>query len=564
MNNTLPLSILIAVISITVSCTRVITPDIHNKEVIRLIIDEEMAKNRFAAALSKVITKDAALRRFIKEEALREFDRDYDVFYPYVKDIEIHDGKTFRELLCECMSDPDELTLIERSVPTLTILVPDFSWIHPHCFSIKTWDTSIEDTCIGCDNKGDEHPLYYNGELVGKLKNGSFPDFPVLIVKSNERMRVVASDTRSGEPEYGFVSPVFDGSLFNGTRGYTVTILDNPDTSYYSCRDIVSRNQNYISTADLTAISPESIAAYNEFGTSCDNGVQRDYIYYGMSQSDSAHGILNNYERELLYRFCFATNNDIYDSSDSPDDPDPDLDKMVTPGKYYSNHEYSFARILDELWGTGQYEIKLEFIKGAPNGSVVIQPLYLHIPPDKLMHINHVRDLYAWTALGNLRWHEYTIQTSFIEPKWFYPGDTGVFFTINTSWNLATESDNVLVEVSEVDTSSTTSIQRTDLFKFSTNIELLPGTDSLIKVSLGTGPETSTNPTYYYYFLEDRNYLGQEYLNYIDNIVTGSGYYSNLGYGYQLNPVETAFFRLQFIPVDTRNQYSITQSIINR
>ena len=81
MNNTLPLSILIAVISITVSCTRVITPDIHNKEVIRLIIDEEMAKNRFAAALSKVITKDAALRRFIKEEALREFDRDYDVFY---------------------------------------------------------------------------------------------------------------------------------------------------------------------------------------------------------------------------------------------------------------------------------------------------------------------------------------------------------------------------------------------------------------------------------------------------------------------------------------------------
>ena len=40
-------------------------------------------KEQFAQALSIAVHESEALRAFIKTEALKEFDKDYDVFYPF-------------------------------------------------------------------------------------------------------------------------------------------------------------------------------------------------------------------------------------------------------------------------------------------------------------------------------------------------------------------------------------------------------------------------------------------------------------------------------------------------
>lgn len=43
------------------------------------------AQSKFARILSKAVSGSVEVRRFLKDEALKQFDNDYDVFYPYVK-----------------------------------------------------------------------------------------------------------------------------------------------------------------------------------------------------------------------------------------------------------------------------------------------------------------------------------------------------------------------------------------------------------------------------------------------------------------------------------------------
>ena len=76
-----------------------------------------------AKILSKAVSNEPSLRSFIKAEALKQFDKDYDVFYPFVKDQVIDGQLTFREILVGYDED-GMLTSIEKSLPLLNILVP--------------------------------------------------------------------------------------------------------------------------------------------------------------------------------------------------------------------------------------------------------------------------------------------------------------------------------------------------------------------------------------------------------------------------------------------------------
>ena len=96
------------------------------------------ATHEFSQILSRALTSESEMRDFIKTEALKQFDKDYDVFYPWVKDNEIaNTGKTFKEVL-QTYDTNSRLESIEESLPLLNIFVPDWSWIE--AFSINDWD----------------------------------------------------------------------------------------------------------------------------------------------------------------------------------------------------------------------------------------------------------------------------------------------------------------------------------------------------------------------------------------------------------------------------------------
>lgn len=70
-----------------------------------------------------------------------------------------------------------------------------------------------------------------------------------------------------------------------------------------------------------SAIDPLLIKAYSEFeDKSIDGACQRDYVYYGMSKSNTDHGVYRGYIREQLYRFKISkgTYGFIADQNDDP------------------------------------------------------------------------------------------------------------------------------------------------------------------------------------------------------------------------------------------------------
>lgn len=65
------------------------------------VIDEDTALRNFSIALSKAICSEQPIREFIKKEALKQVDNDYDVFYPFVKNSQVDGSRSFRDVICQ-------------------------------------------------------------------------------------------------------------------------------------------------------------------------------------------------------------------------------------------------------------------------------------------------------------------------------------------------------------------------------------------------------------------------------------------------------------------------------
>ena len=72
-------------------------------------LTEEQALSAFAQTLSKAVFESEEIRVCLKNEALKQIDNDYDVFYPVVKDQILDNGKTFRETLLNYTDEKEPL-----------------------------------------------------------------------------------------------------------------------------------------------------------------------------------------------------------------------------------------------------------------------------------------------------------------------------------------------------------------------------------------------------------------------------------------------------------------------
>lgn len=86
-------------------------------------IDLNSLKSEFSFALARVLNESEGVRKLIKEEAIKQFDYDYDVLYMLVKDKKLSGGGTLEEFLSKYMSKENLLALY-KEMPTLTVFVP--------------------------------------------------------------------------------------------------------------------------------------------------------------------------------------------------------------------------------------------------------------------------------------------------------------------------------------------------------------------------------------------------------------------------------------------------------
>lgn len=249
-------------------------------------------KKKFSIALAKVLAENQDVRSLIKNEALKKINYDYDVLYQLIKDEKLDDGSTLESNLLKYI-EASELASINKQIPTLTIFVPDLG---NDVFSAELWDITLTIPEVGirtCETN--DVPIYnaIGDEFI--LGGVHIPQFPVIVVKENERIVVangnsnlktskVLSTRSSSVTQFAFIDDVFNNTTndkFSDTKPTTRSI----DGSTYS-------NPTMPNEINKT------LEAYDKYLNK--DGWHRDYIYYNITPTSAKGPFSLQYKEHLV------------------------------------------------------------------------------------------------------------------------------------------------------------------------------------------------------------------------------------------------------------------------
>lgn len=480
------------------------------------LLDESEAQKEFAIILSQAVYNNEPLRKFIKTEAIRQFDNDHDVFYPYVKNKKVDHDLTFRDLLLSYTNE-QKLRQIEESLPLLTILVPDLSFME--AFNVEDWDTSEPEVATTYAEGNTFSTFYGAGDSILSLNVGEIPDFPFMVVKSNERMKVVQSSTRAGEaPVYAFVDEAFNAKSNTGTRGGKSGWSDKNIDSQY-----IESTEPYLQASE---IDPLVLQAYAKYPNN-ENGCMREYIYYGVGDPSRTQGVLNTQYAEKLYKFKVLP---IAYSKISDDKTSSTLDPTI-PTNNYTSHKSSelsdekLIQFYQSIWTTGNYEFVFTIFQGNSSSTLSSVVKYVSVMPTQLFQLKSIRHQKIGKSFWRHSKHEYKVIVEYnIDSKWVNIKDLigSDLFVFTDPWDLSQKSLDYTITVEEYDKSAeitkqcSTSVQYVLKSEFSTSIEATP-----IKTTFGiSGTETTYETvSYQVKYNEGNDDLGQDNVNYFDPII---------------------------------------------
>lgn len=438
----------------------------QSKTINQAPLDQVTAQKKFAKALSKAVSNSLDVRKFLKAEAVAQFDNDYDIFYPLVKNKIVYDNQSLRDILLSYCKDENELVQIEQSLPLLNILVPDLSLFWD--FNAEKWNVDDKEVSVICRDDKD-NTLYENGENIGKMTTGDIPDFPCLVVKNNERMKVSSIKTRSGEATYEFLSDAFDGSKRKlQTRHY------EEDINLQPTEDL----EAYVNGSEIMSSVKD---AWNEF-KNVPNAYQRDYIYYGITKENKP-GTLNRYIREKLYRFRIAAN--AYSAINDPTQ-DPTLQDTQKNKGYLTNEE-----IIQKIWTDGNFEFHFKsYISGEDSKEAMEAKLTFTINPRDAFSLEKIHLKHKNSTAFRQSKNFYTVDAKNLRSKWIYPEKSDknaddLVFTL--PWDLYNKSLSIFMFVEEWDKGQTITQEKSVVSEFINKADFsIEGSGSIGKVSLST------------------------------------------------------------------------------
>lgn len=298
--------------------------------------DNYLLKKKFAIALHKAMTENPAVRAFLKTEALKQFDGDYDVLYGYVSD-KLINGTSFRDILLSYFSNQAELEEIETTLPALTIFIPK---LPEGSFSAETWDTSSEIPLVAIrllDNS--KTPVISSNSQSYLLDDDVIPGFPVVVLKECERITV---------PSFPFYNDKKTPEYITG-RGFRFRF--NPPIFDF----IGPRNPPSPPELDPNRL----VAAWETYGKWDNLGWHRDYIYYTINPGNPNGPFINNYD-EYMKNFKIEGSTplnalqNIADQSSVPNNlDDPTLDDIISSpggisqGSFWTDGKFDFNVYID-------------------------------------------------------------------------------------------------------------------------------------------------------------------------------------------------------------------------
>lgn len=450
-------------------------------------------KTKFAKALSKAVAENQQLREFLKVEALKKITKDYDVIYNVVKNKDINSGLftrssssvTLHSLLLPYFENEQELIDIENELPLLTIFVPD---LQEDSFSAESWDTTSQIPLVAVRSYETDDVMCYGIDTEIEIEAEYMPDFPVLVIKDNERIisDIISSQYNSldtniiTEPtddiQIRFIDDNYDASIINPIPNNT-----NAANSSYPRVDLAHLN------------------AFNVFSNYTPGGWQRDNIYYGLTPTNTSGGI-NPTFREYLTSFKL-TGDPQSAYSWIASNQDPRLKSIV-----YRNRT---------AWTDGAFEIGIRLSYGAKNSNLGVDiKKGFSASPNELFEITYTRHPGFLGIFGFKK----PVITGLKMMDFMNNPNNKIEFPV---WDLNNFSNQWKITFEEVDTPITHTNTVSATNKFNANFSLEPSSGILKKIGLKFGAsyeQTQTN-TYVSQYTDVSDDLSHSDVNFYDNVV---------------------------------------------
>jgi len=414
----------------------------------------------FATALYDALKESPRLREIIKTEALKQFNKEYDVLYQFIKDEWVEDGQTVRQLLLKHFENEENLATIETSHPTLTIFVPQ---LPENSFSAEIWNTVEQIPAVAIHSTKQLHiPIIADYGFFDENSNefileaGLIPAFPVVVIKDNARVVVAKNgETRSpalkakkGDFKFEFTNEFFDGSKVISTQSVSTSYIDQ-----------------------------KLVDAYDFYkGT---DGWQRDYIYYGLapspagtqitpggtkligkgiqpdpSEDEAPRGTLTRDFRETIVSFRFSYSTDPEDMLWylTNHDGDPVL-KPITSS--------FFGNPTALPWTTGKYTFEVS-IAAATSGTAKLRMPFI-AKPEELFEVSFTKVLVSTLAV-------YFPKVTGYKTKYFDKNDPNDKRELMT-WNLDTYEPELKISIAKENPDQEITITNTTTTEFAANIK---------------------------------------------------------------------------------------------
>lgn len=463
-------------------------------------------KKNFSSAFVKVLSTNEEVRTLIKNEALKQFDFDYDVLYQLIKDEKLKSGKSLEELLSKYLSR-EELEKINKELPTLTIFVPS---LPEGSFSAENWDIINEKPAVAVKVSEPCNVLvYYPSGEEEILPSGVIPGFPIVTIKENDRVvpnnpltRSIKGNTianKTNGSNFKFINNIFDNS-------------NNFPTKNTSNRELTTtRNRpSAVETDQFTAYPYETYKNYlkdnmkriiEAYDVYPDNtGWQRDYVYYNISPTQDRGAFNYNYKEHLVGFKLVGDGLGVYNKiSDQNEDPKVNFDKT-----YISS---STIRLAPD-WTDGEYEFQVLTYVG--NKSAVgneFRTMFRAKPTDLFKAVfkkTSGRPGTTQFVLENLTSLLYQLSLPLFE------------------WNIKDYSSTIKIAIEEIDGVETQVLTTTTSTEFATNFSFDSNYGETVKVGEKFGTSTKETKTISYQVTKSlgNDLLGEVIINFADPIIT--------------------------------------------
>ncbi|WP_282637470.1 hypothetical protein [Sphingobacterium thalpophilum] len=449
-----------------------------------LLDAKSVYKQEFSKALAKALASSPELRAFIKNEALKKFDKDYDILYQMVKD-EMIGGKKFEDIVAEQYAKKENLNELNRLYPTLTIFVPKLPM---NSFSAENWNTQTEIPQVAYTlNTTANVPIVNEKGEEYILEAKYTPSFPVVVIKENEVIKVssgVANSTKASVSNAN-KEKKSDKHLLKSSL-YTFEFLDEAFNGLNEKNQTVSPKLK-ASTINASAIDSKIKTAYDTYKNA--DGWQRDYIYYDITPGQPK-GKFNYDYQEHITSFTMNDANSLGIISDQTGDP-------------FNNSQYSGNKG-QAPWTSGVFRFKINVIVHAKNGAGTSFDKYFTVKPEDLFFAQYHENRGLFRLIS-------------ITPK-KVPLNIPLF-----NWELNEYASTIKIIVEEVDDTVEESRSETRTVKFATNFGIEPTFGGLAKLGLKFGASLGIDQssTVSWKVTKQSDQLGDVLINFADKIVTG-------------------------------------------